>query len=173
MSGGRDWLAFAVGAYGAVVASCVAIYQFYRDRPGVKLVLRAITAVSEKNPEPVELWGIRVVNHRKRPITIQEVGVSRGRLRISGLPVDFYGERVTDPFPAMLEDGGAVEVYINRNDGFGTVTGAWARDALDHPYKCRFPNRNPRERWREWRNERAVDRMVRDRERRAESPDQR
>lgn len=38
-NGGHDWLALVVAMYGAVVATGVAVYQFVRDRPGVKLVL--------------------------------------------------------------------------------------------------------------------------------------
>jgi hypothetical protein len=72
---GKDWLAFALAVYGAIVASSVALYQFLRDRPGVRVFLMWTEIVINDEDFPVQLWQVKVVNHRKRPITMEEGGL--------------------------------------------------------------------------------------------------
>jgi hypothetical protein len=165
---GRDWLAFAVALYGAVVATGVAGYQFIRDRPGVKIVLTAVASASDKREGTINLWGIRVVNHRKRPITIDSAGLLIERkVHLHPMAVDFDGERAPNPFPITLTDGMSVEFYAHR-DNSGRVQGAWATDALNRSYEQRYPSRDPRVRWKEWRKSRRVDKMIQEREQRRE-----
>lgn len=160
---GRDWLAFAVALYGAVVASGVAIYQFVRDRPGVKVVLMSVVAASDQRDDLVDLWTIRVVNHRKRPITIESAGLLVERkVHLHPMVVDFDGEKATSPFPVTLTDGMSVQFYVMRKEQ-ERVRGAWARDALSRSFEARYPSRNPRVRWRDWRTRRRVNKMLRER----------
>jgi hypothetical protein len=162
----RDWLVFAIGAYGAIVATLTALYQFVRERPGVKVVLTPISWVAEDAEEAVDLWEVRVVNHRKRPITIQDSGLLRARRVLShGFLLNRDGERVEDPFPVSLADGEAVAIFIDRAGIFSDAIGAWARDALNRVYYCRFPSRDPRTRFSAWRRRRAVRRRFEGRER--------
>ena len=157
----RDWLAFGIGAYGAIVATLTALYQFVRERPGVKVVLTPIAWVSEEAVDPVDLWQIRVVNHRKRPITIQSAGLLRQRrVHAHGFLLNREGERIDDPFPLTLADGQAVEIFIDRAGVFQDAIGAWARDALDRVYHCRYPARDPRARVANWRERRAIRRRL-------------
>lgn len=161
----RDWLVFGIGAYGAIVATLTALYQFVRERPGVKVVLTPISWMRQEADEPVELWGVRVVNHRKRPITVNAAGLLRRRgVHAHGFLLDLNGERVDDPFPMTLADGEAIEILIGRNGAFHDAFGAWARDALNRVYHCRYPSRDPRVRWAAWRERRALDRYIGERE---------
>lgn len=161
----RDWLVFAIGVYGAIVATLTALYQFVRERPGVKVVLTPITWMRQDAEKPLDLWEIRVVNHRKRPITIKVAGLlRRPGVHAQGHLVNLDGERVEDPFPVTLADGEALELLIRRDGVFHDSFGAWARDALDRAYHCRYPSRNPRTRWIAWRERRAVDRYIKERE---------
>jgi hypothetical protein len=161
----RDWLVFAVGAYGAVVATLTGLYQFIRERPGVKVVLTPMAWMGEEADEPVELWEVRVVNHRRRPITIKAAGLLRRRgVHAHGLLVDLNCERVDEPFPVTLADGEAFEILISRDGVFHDAFGAWARDALNRVYRCRYPSLNPRERWATWRERRVMNRYFRERE---------
>lgn len=157
--GGRDWLTLIVAGYGALVASCVAVYQFRRDRPGVKLRLAAV-ASSEDGGRLVERWAVRIVNHRQRPITIDDAGVlvNEGQqlhapfVTVDGDPADPY------PFPMVLTDGKSERVFIRVIDtGDAHTTGAWARDALGREYKTR---RSLGERWRLWRLNRRLKRIL-------------
>jgi hypothetical protein len=162
----RDWLVFAIGAYGAVVATLTALYQFVRERPGVKVVLMPISWFGEDAEEPVDLWEIRAVNHRKRPITIQSAGLLRQRrVHAHGLLLNREGQRVEDPFPVALADGEALEIFIDRTGIFHDAIGAWARDALNRFYHCRYPPRNPRGRLATWRERRLIKRRFRESER--------
>lgn len=78
------------------------------------------------------------------------------------MAVDFDGEHVPSPFPATLTDGMSVEFYARR-DRPNRVKGAWATDALDRSYKRRYPSRNPVAKWRAWRDNRRVDKMIEER----------
>lgn len=159
----RDWLVFAIGAYGAVVATLTALYQFVRERPGVKVVLTPISWVAEDAEEEVDLWEVRVVNHRKRPITIQDSGLLRTRRVLShGFLLNRDGERVDDPFPVALADGEAFAIFIDRTGVFRDAIGAWARDALNRVYYCRYPSPDPRTRFSTWRRRRALRRRFKE-----------
>lgn len=151
---GRDWLAFGVAAYGASVATGVAVYQFVRDRPGVKVKLAAV-ASAEDGSRSIEQWAVRVVNHRQRPITIDSAGVLVNEGQVLQAPfVDFHGDAVGHPFPATLTDGQDVRVFIRVIDtGGADVTGAWARDSLGRSYKT---SRSLRAQWRTWRLNRKL-----------------
>jgi hypothetical protein len=161
----RDWLVFAIGAYGAIVATLTALYQFVRERPGVKVVLTPVAWMRREADEPIELWEVRVVNHRKRPITIKVAGLLRRRgVHAQGVLLNLEGAPIDDPFPVTLADGEALEIFISRDGVFHDAFGAWARDALNRVYHCRYPSRNPRARWTIWRERRAIDRYFRERE---------
>lgn len=153
---GRDWLAFGVALYGAIVASGVAAYQFLRDRPGVRLVFTPTMSLmksdeSEDGFEEMMLWHVSVVNHRKRPITLRSGGLLiRGRSRLHPIFHDLNGKDVPSPFPVTLQDGEAIEFYVRKNDNVET-TGAWASDVLERYFTVRYPARNPRKRFTEWR----------------------
>ncbi len=159
--GGRDWLALIVAVYGAFVASCVAIYQFRRDRPGVKVRLAAV-ASSESGGRLVERWAVRIINHRQRPITIDNAGVLVNDGQQLQAPfVNSHGNQPKmwrHPFPLTLTDGQSARVFINVIIGGEDVTGAWARDALGREYKTR---RSLRQRWRLWRLNRRLKRSFR------------
>jgi hypothetical protein len=154
---GRDWLALGVAAYGAIVATSVAVYQFARDRPGVKVKLAAVTSAEVGSGRLIERWAVRVVNHRQRPITIDSAGVLVNEGQVLQAPfVDFNGDAVDHPFPATLTDGQDIRVFVRVIDGGGAdVTGAWARDSLGRSYKT---SRSPRARWRTWRLNRRLKR---------------
>jgi len=163
-SSGRDWLAFAVAAYGAIVATIVAGYQFMRDRAGVKVVLTPISSETQGSEgATAEIWGIRVVNHRKRPITIQDAGLLRGKDHLHSLFLNIHGDRIADPFPVALTDGMSAEFYVHRDDR-ADVRGAWVRDALNRTFKVRYSSRSPRARWRAWRINRRIDKLIKERE---------
>jgi hypothetical protein len=171
---GRDWLAFGVALYGAVVATAVAAYQLIRDRPGVSIVLNQAGRMLDDNRH-WHVWSIRIVNHRKRPITIMSAGLlletnSRGQLnRLHPSVVDENGNRADRPLPATLSDGMSVEFYVPR-EGWSVVhkgltrrvCGAWATDALNHTFEMRYPSRNPRGRWQAWRQRRSFERYLRE-----------
>jgi hypothetical protein len=165
---GRDWLAFAAALYGALVATGVAVYQFVRDKPGVKIVISGLASVREGREEILDLWDIRVVNHRKRPITIESAGLLIERkLHLHPILVDIDGEKTDSPFPVTLTDGMTAQFYARR-DNSGRVKGAWATDALNRSFESRYPSRDPRVRWQDWRNRRRVDKMIQEREQRRE-----
>lgn len=163
---GRDWLAFAVALYGALVATGVAVYQFIRDRPGVKVVLSSVASASDQREEIIDLWSIRVVNHRKRPITIESAGLLIERkLQLQPIAVDLHGNQTAKPFPVTLTDGMSVRLYARR-DKPERVQGAWASDALNRSFETRYPSRDPRARWKDWRTRRRVDKMIQERKER-------
>ena len=167
---GRDWLAFAVALYGALVATGVAIYQFVRDKPGVKIVISAVASVREGREEIVDLWAIRVVNHRKRPITIESAGLLIERkLHLHPILVDNDGKKTDSPFPVTLTDGMTAQFYARR-DNSKRVKGAWATDALNRSFESRYPSRDPRVRWKDWRKRRRVDKMIQEREQLRDQP---
>lgn len=154
MSTGRDWLAFGIGVYGALVASGVAAYQFIRDRPGVKLVMSPYSVAGSKPPNA---WGIRIVNHRKRPITIREGGLlgERGQqLRLPNIDPT-TAERIVNPFPVQLTDGASFQFFVpldlELEEGDRATVGAFAIDDLGRTFRVHEPNHSPRRRWDEWR----------------------
>lgn len=158
---GRDWLALAVAAYGAIVATGVAFYQFVRDRPGVRLIFTPMGSVVE-NPDSedgfdyIEFWHVRTVNHRKRRIELRAGGLLiRGRTRLHPMFVDWKDNEIANPFPVSLEDGESVEFHVQKRDG-DRVTGAWASDVLERYFTVRYPARNPRKRFIEWRWSQSV-----------------
>jgi hypothetical protein len=159
MSAGRDWLAFGIAVYGALVASGVAAYQFIRDHPGVKLIMAPYSVAGCKEPNA---WGIRIVNHRKRPITIREAGLlgDRGqRLRRSVIDPD-SAEPTKMPFPVHLTDGTSFQFFVPLDlelEEQRIPVGAFAVDDLDNVFKVHEPNHSPRRRWEEWRNRKKLE----------------
>jgi hypothetical protein len=155
---GRDWLTLIVAIYGSIVATGVAGYQFLRDRPGVKLRLAAVANVEDEN-RLVRRWSVRIVNHRQRPITIDQAGVLvNGGQQLQAPIVDYDGNRADPyPFPMTLADGEGARVFVNVIEASDTeVMGAWARDALGRDYKTR---RSLGQRWRVWRLNRRLKQM--------------
>jgi hypothetical protein len=152
-----------IAAYGAVVSSGVALYQFLRDRPGVRVFISPSTTIIDgADDRHVEIWRIRFVNHRKRPITIEEGGILLpGNLQLPALSVDHLGEKVPYPFPMTLGDGESQLVQVSRNDELIDVRGAWARDALDRVYKARYPSRRPLRRIKAWQENREFKKRMR------------
>jgi hypothetical protein len=163
MASSRDWLALGVAAYGAVVATGVAAYQFLRDRPGVRLIITELLCLVDRKGERfhVPMWHIRVVNHRKRPITIRSGGLLiGGRTRLLPLFLDSKGIEMRSPFPVTLTDGESVEFRVSRED-HEDVCGAWATDALDRNFEVRHPSRNPKKRLKDWQYKRKVAKIKR------------
>lgn len=172
MSSGRDWLAFGVALYGAAVATGVAAYQFVRDRPGVKLILIPTNvpydglvgsyegAASKRKSR--DFWAIRVVNHRKRPITIRDGGLLGDRGQLIHPEIINPDTGVHDnPFPLTLTDGKSFEFYAPLDfERYRDRAGAWVVDDLDRIFKVHHPARNPRRRWREWRVRRRFEKEV-------------
>lgn len=158
---GGEWLSFGLAAWGAALASVLGYQQFVRDRPGVRLRMIPMS-VSLEDGGAAELWEVRVVNHRKRPITIRDVGLLRGKDRLHVPLVDQTGATITwDLGAKILADGETVEVYMRRESD---VRGAWARDALGRRYTTRYPSRTPAARWRAWRARRGMERYLKERE---------
>lgn len=168
---GRDWLAFGVAAYGAVVATSVAAYQFIRDRPGVKLVLVPVTVTDDIKTGSYDgtppryrtrnFWAIRVVNHRKRPITIREGGLlgDRGQQIHSKIVNPDTGAEDT-PFPFTLTDGTSLEFWapldlIRDRDRCG----AWVVDDLGRYYELLEPS-GFRRRWHNFRERRRFEKAI-------------
>jgi hypothetical protein len=145
--GGRDWLAFCVAVYGAVIATGVAVYQFVRDRPGVKVFLETGRAIG-KTGKAFDFWLLRVVNHRKRAITIRRAGLTvkdhrwmPGKFMSFGPGVlERDGSHKESPFPVILGDGEALEIWLDAAHG-GKVVKAFAVDASDRTYVARYPRR--------------------------------
>jgi hypothetical protein len=156
--GGGDPFALIVAIYGAVVATGVAIYQFVRDRPGVKVKVLPLVLLKQPRKRPDDFWSITVVNHRKRGITIQSAGLLvDGKVRSYPSLIDANGDEAQAPFPVKLDDGAMVQIYANREDMDSKVSGAWARDALGREYMIRYPSRNPVARLKAWRYRRAFE----------------
>jgi len=155
---GGDPFALIVAIYGAVVATGVAIYQFVRDRPGVKVKVLPLVLLKQPRIGLEGFWSITVVNHRKRGITIQGAGLFvDGKVRSFPSLIDANGERTESPFPVKLNDGAMVQIYANRGDGDSKVSGAWATDALGRDYTVRYPSRNPVAQLKAWRYRRAFE----------------
>jgi len=160
----RDWLALVVATYGAAVATGVAAVQIVRDRPGVKLVLTPTNVHYEADRSYRDFLGVRVVNHRKRPITLRSGGVldEKGRTtqpRIVDLNAP-DGRR--NPFPRTLTDGEGFEFYVPLPTLGNDLPEAWVEDELGRMFKSR-PSRNPLRRWKEWRIRRKFEKVVRER----------
>jgi len=110
-------LTLVLGAYGgAIVSTLLAASQLLRDRPGVKLRLTPtnVEYVPETETDEAlarDFWEVRVVNHRKRPITIRRGGLlgDRGQhvsTRIVDPHVIDEGQpKWIEPFPRTLTDG--------------------------------------------------------------------
>lgn len=146
-----------------MVATCVAIYQFWRDRSGVKLVLTTVVSSSDRREDVIDLWEIRIVNHRKRPITVESAGLLLEQgIHLHPMTVDLDGERTTTPLPATLTDGMSVGFFARR-DNEDRIRGAWASDVLNRSFECRYPSRNPIERMRTWRYRRRIDKWIKER----------
>ena len=155
--GGRDWLAFGVAVYGALVATGVAAYQSVRDRPGVKLMITPYSRLLNEN-DRWAVWAVRVVNHRKRPITIINAGViTDGKTRLKSSFIDINGQPSPSPFPSELADGASIEVFVQRVGKAATVRGVWASDALNRRFQARYPSRNPIHRYHAWQDRRRFD----------------
>jgi hypothetical protein len=156
--GGGDPFALIVAIYGAVVATGVAVYQFVRDRPGVKVKVLPLVLLKQPRKPPKDFWSITVVNHRKRGITIQSAGLLvDGKVRSYPSLIDANGDEAQAPFPAKLDDGAMVQIYASREDLDSKVSGAWARDALGREYTVRYPSRNPVARLKAWRYRQAFE----------------
>lgn len=145
VSEGRDWLALAVAGYGAVVATAVAVYQFARDRPGVKVKLTP--GFQYRQGKTFSYWSLRIVNHRKRTITILRAGLyinqqnGLGKMPAHTERLDAEGERTNEPaFPVTMADGEILELWLERED-CGRVEGAFAADALNRTYTVSYSER--------------------------------
>jgi hypothetical protein len=152
-AGGRDWLTFALGVYGAIVASCVAGYQILYGRTGVRLVLAPRNSYAVTGPsggERLQIWWIRIVNHRSRPITVVAAGIRiQRRITLAPTYVDAAGTGVESPFPKTLTDGESVDVFILNELPAAKVRGAWAADALGRTFRRRYPFNHPIRRMRQ------------------------
>ena len=162
----RDWLALVIAAYGAVVATGVALYQFVRDRPGVKLLIVPV-ASEDGGGRLVERWMVRIVNHRQRPITINSVGVLVEKdAELHSPYVDVDGDPATLPLPRALTDGEQLTIFKKVTEmESAQVTGAWAKDALGRRHTVKYPSAAPRARWRAWSLNRRVKRRMKERAR--------
>jgi hypothetical protein len=138
----RNWLglfSLVIGGYGAVVATWVAVSNWRRDRPGVEVQL--IGDIQIAKPENELFWQIRVVNLRKRPITIETIGlVDSDGLLIAARAVDEDGEPTAAPVPTTLEDGDYV-VLRTRRDPALDVVGAYAMDPRLKTYTGKMAKR--------------------------------
>lgn len=152
-----------MATYGAIVATGVAIYQFVRDRPGVKVkVIPLVLLKKRPDKAPAEFWSVTVVNHRKRGITIRAAGLLvDGATRSYPTLIDPDRNEVPQPFPAKLDDGAIIELYAER-PGDSKVSGAFARDALGREYTVRYPKRRPTAQFRAWRYRRAFEKRKRE-----------
>lgn len=92
-SSGGEWLSFGLAVWGAALASVLGYQQFIRDRPGVRLRMSPMS-VSFESVGSAELWEVRVVNRRKRPITVRDVGLLRGKDRLHVPLVDQTGATI-------------------------------------------------------------------------------
>jgi hypothetical protein len=167
VDGGRDWLAIALGAWGAVLSTALAVSQLVRDRPGVKLRLNALSVVSEVDGEetPRDFWELRIINHRKRPITIRRAGVFGDRQQhLMGIPfVD--PERIEDghpapvnPFPESLTDGTSFSLFFELDlQRDRHRAGAYVIDDFGRIYKVLKPTYSLKRRIAEWRARRQFE----------------
>jgi hypothetical protein len=130
-SDGLDW-SLILGAYGAVVASLVALYNWRRDRPKVNVQLMGEIHIAR--PENELFWQIRVLNDSTRPIAIEAVGlVNSDGLRIAANAIGEDDELTALPFPVTLDDGDPPVIVRTRRDLGDGVVGAYAMD-----YRQRF-----------------------------------
>lgn len=162
-------LPFVLGAYGAALSTLLAISQLLRDRPGVKLRLTPTNVEYAEGPEygqPTrDFWEVRVVNHRKRPITIRRGGLlgDRGQ-RVNASIVDPFaqgGPRLAEPFPKTLTDGTSFSFYIEldfRRDC--DRMGAYVEDDLDRDFRVYSPSFSPRRRYAEWKSRRRFEKAL-------------
>jgi len=127
--GGTDWVKYGsliLGAYGAIVASVVAFYNYRRDRPKVKVQLIGNIHLGEPNKY---FWEIRVLNDSTRPIAIESVGlVDRDGVHLAALAVDEEDRPMSLPFPATLGDGDPPVTVRTRRTLDDGVVGAYAMD---------------------------------------------
>lgn len=161
----RDWLALGVAAYGAAVASALAAIQILRDRPGVRLVLTPTNVNYESDGSYRDFLGVRVVNHRKRPITLRAGGLfdEQGHRRQSPIVDLDVPDGRSNPFPKTLTDGEGFEFYVPVTALGNNLPEAWVEDELGRTFKSR-PSRNPLRRWKEWRIRRRFEKVVRERQ---------
>jgi hypothetical protein len=143
-----EWVTFAIAAYAALLSTGVAIHQYVRGQPGVKVGFRATYVVTTKGVR--DLWTIRVVNHRERPIEIRAVGLTRAdKIDIYREFVDIHGDPAGVTFPFTLGDGQGKDLYVVRDDN-ERVKKAWARDNRDRRYLGRRPIVLPYRRIKGW-----------------------
>ncbi|HET7053880.1 MAG TPA: hypothetical protein VFI09_08200 [Solirubrobacterales bacterium] len=170
--GAPGWLTLLLGAYGAAVSTLLAFSQMLRDRPGVKLRL---TPTNVEYPEEDEeyggvtrdFWEVRVVNHRKRPITIRRGGMlgDRGQ-HLSVRIVDPYAivdsrPLRIEPFPCRLIDGTSFSFFLELDNLRDRErAGAYVVDDLDNTYRIHSPTFSPRRRFGEWKARRRFERAI-------------
>jgi hypothetical protein len=165
-------LTLVLGAYGAIVSTLLAISQLLRDRPGVKLRLTPTNV--EYAPETEtddaltrDFWEVRVVNYRKRPITIRRGGLlgDRGQ-HVNARIVDPYvtsegRPKWIEPFPKTLTDGTSFSFFLEldlRRDR--DRMGAYVVDDLDRHFRIYSPSFSPRRRYGEWKARRRFEKAI-------------
>jgi hypothetical protein len=163
-----DLVTLIIAAWGAVLATGLATWQLMRHRRRLRIVV--LPAYDTSGPNGVvELWSVRVVNIRERPIEVRAVGlVLPGGIRQFGGQVGLYGSDAPSLLPALLGDGESVQVYFGLETGVepDSIEGAFAQDTLGREYVAHYPGRSPRKRWRAWKAERAWRKQVEQRGRR-------
>lgn len=156
-------LTLIVAAWGAVLSTLLAAREVIRDRRRVKVVVLPLISMT-RNGEFIDLWRVRVVNVRHRPVEIEKVGVStRNATRYIPRTVDFDGKPTASPLPRVLADGESIAVtfLVSDEDDKRALTGGWAYDTLGREYTAAYPGRSPRAWWRARKAERRHRKFVR------------
>lgn len=154
MSAG-EIVTLVLAVWGAGLSTFLAVQ---RGRRRIRLVL---TPVIVSGNVTEDLWAVRAINVRERPVEITMLGLTREGRRIQERHVTL-GKRPPAELPVVLGDGQSVEVYFSEPDGLveeTTVDGAWALDTLNRLHRCRYPPRNPRARFKQWRRSRKTERL--------------
>lgn len=165
-----DLVTLIIAAWGAVISTALAGRQIVRDRRRLRIIVLPTYAAGSQGV--VELWAVRVVNIRERPIEVRSVGlVLPGGIRQFGSQVELPGGSVApSPLPALLGDGESVHLYFGLETGLEphSIEGAFAQDTLGREHVAHYPGRTPHKRWRAWKAEQSWrKRMAAEREQRA------
>ncbi len=161
----HDTVTLALAAWGAALSTALGLRQVIHDRRRVRVIITP-TVDASVGTGYAELWGVRVVNVRQRPVEIRGIGlITPDAARYYAREVGLGGKEPPKIVPCTLTDGESVEVYFD----IGTteprsIRGAFARDSLNHEHLARYPLRTPRARWRAWKAQRRYEKLVRERE---------
>lgn len=147
-------LTLIIALWGALLSTALAIREYVKDRPKVKLTCQAgfvvPPAVTFAEPEPEEVLTITAVNVGHRQVQISGMGLSLSNDMLQIALMSINGDM---PLPKLLTEGESVSIVLhmggviqdiekarreNKQDGI-LLQHAYAEDSTGKKWTCSLP----------------------------------